>query len=94
MEVGIPITPCDLVHFDFSMDAGPWTSARNADWYSATSYTTWVPAEGGESAHLLLGDGVTEGAGMAMASAFPVAGGSTVRISWLHFTDLAKDDSL
>ena len=83
MLVSAPIAPCSLLHFDFDAGLGPVTSARNQYWDGYGSYITWL-ADGGvdDSGHLLLSDGVTTGAGMAMDSAVPVTPGSRVRISW------------
>jgi len=50
---------------------------------AAGNFATWMPDGGvGGSGHLLLGDGVTNGAGMALAEAFPVVGGHTVNVAW------------
>jgi len=83
LKIGSPIPPAELVWLAFATDGGPWTSARNADWEDAGAYVTWMPDGGVDSsAHLLLGDGVTTGAGMAMDGPVPVQGGATLRISW------------
>ncbi len=83
VNVGSPIPPGTVHWLDFDSDGGPWTSARNADWEDAGAYVTWIPDGGVDgSPHLLLGDGVTEGAGMAMDVPVPIQSGSTLRISW------------
>ncbi len=83
LQWGSRIPPSGVLAFDFDADGGPWTTARNADWDDAGPYVTWVPDGGtGDSGHLLLSDGVTEGAGMAIEAPVPVPTGSTVRISW------------
>ncbi|MBN1491223.1 MAG: hypothetical protein JXA69_15025 [Phycisphaerae bacterium] len=83
MCVGHPITPYVLQHLDFDAGVGPVASAQNEKWDGYGSYVTWL-ADGGidNSGHLLLGNGVALGVGMAMASALPATPGSRVRISW------------
>jgi hypothetical protein len=50
---------------------------------SLGSVVTWHPDGGtGNSAHLILGDGLTTGVGMATESRFPVTGGETISIQW------------
>lgn len=83
LSIGSPISPYPLTQFDFNLDDGEWTDARNSDWDGAGAFTTWLAAGGvGNSGHLLLGDGATEGAGMAIPSIFPVTEGHVLRITW------------
>lgn len=83
IQVGQVLPPAAVCGLDFDVDDGGWTAARNADWDDAGPFVTWLPDGGIDgSGHVLLGDGVTAGAGMAMAGAVPVIGGSTLRISW------------
>lgn len=83
VRVGQALPPAHVHGLDFDVVGGGWTAARNSDWEDAGPYTTWIPDGGSAgSGHLLLGDGATTGAGMAMVAPVPVAGGSTVRISW------------
>ncbi|UCG17224.1 MAG: hypothetical protein JSV19_04175 [Phycisphaerales bacterium] len=83
LQLGSQIPPYGALWLDFDANGGPWTAAHNADWEDAGPYVTWIPDAGvGDSGHLLLGDGVTTGVGMAMESPVPVPAGSTLRISW------------
>ncbi len=58
--------------------------ARLEDWATAPGgVVTWLPDGGVDNTgHLLLGDGLSTGAGMATAEPFAVAGGDAVRIAW------------
>jgi|GEM_PF-5079750 len=50
---------------------------------SPAQFATWEPSGGiADSGHLLLGDGVSTGAGMATAAAFPVNEADVLRIAW------------
>lgn len=81
--VGNPVAPYAVQHLDFDSGAGPIVSARNANWEDYGSFVTWLADGGiGDTGHLLLGDGVAEGAGMAMETAIAVAPGSKLKISW------------
>lgn len=83
VRAGRRIPPGPLSHFNFDSGIGPLTSARNAYWDHYGSYLTWIPDGGAANGpHLLLGDGTTEGAGMAMESPISVSPGSRLRISW------------
>lgn len=57
---------------------------RMETWASgAASLAQWVPDGGvGDSGHLLLGDGVTSGGGMATAANFAAPGGESITIRW------------
>jgi hypothetical protein len=83
VRVGNPISPFVVQHSDFDAGAGSVVSARNAYWDDYGSYVSWV-SDGGidDSGHLLLGDGSTEGAGMAMALPVAVGAAGKLKISW------------
>lgn len=73
----------EIAAFSFDDAAPVWRSAQNANWDTAAAYVTWQPAGGvGDSGHLLLGNGSTAGAGMALAEAIDVRGAGRVAISW------------
>ena len=83
VRTGHPVAPADLLSLSFDEDDAAWTSALNADWDSSAAYVSRI-ADGGVdgSGHLLLGDGATEGAGMALSARPAVPDGAIVRISW------------
>ncbi len=82
LKPGRQITPANLLQLDFASDGGPWTSAQNANWNTG-AYVTWQASGGiGDSGHLLLGNGSTTGAGMALAMSLAVTGSARLKISW------------
>lgn len=81
--VGSRLEPAAVLSLDFNTNIATWTTAWNANWDGAGAYVTWLPDGGVDgTGHLLLGNGLTAGAGMAMQSHVPVVGGSNMRISW------------
>lgn len=82
VRVGRPVAPSNLVLMNFDGEEQGWFSAASANWNSGTSYVSRFADGGvGNTPHLLLGDGTTNGVGLATASPAGVMAG-TVRIQW------------
>jgi hypothetical protein len=80
----LPMSPGSLVSYDFDSTGTVWTSAFNANWEATQNYVTWVASGGtNNSPHLRLGNGVTQGCGMAMPAPVAVVPGAQIRISWM-----------
>lgn len=95
IQPGRPITPSNLAHLDFDSSRGPRTTAPNSNWNNAGSYAAWQANGGiGDTGHLLLDDGSTAGAGMALVNTLPVIGSHTLASRPRHDYDVVPFDQV
>jgi len=80
----IPITSQQTIFYkDFNTSEVTWNSAIMDNWESSTIYYNWVSSGGvSDSGHLILGNGIHTGCGIAFPQKITIFPGSVLKISW------------